>query len=129
MHAKCADYIFIPYNPNFHWVLVALDMRTMTAYYLDPIQSNHVMILRKLLTWHYEFIHQRTKIIKEGADMGKVVCPRQLGSVECGYYVMRYMKDIIVDPSLLSTKMPSFQSSKSCRSHFDDSQKFSSHDK
>ncbi|KAL6346226.1 hypothetical protein AAG906_027981 [Vitis piasezkii] len=35
MHAKRADYIFIPYN----LVLVALDMRTMTAYYLDPMQK------------------------------------------------------------------------------------------
>ncbi|RVW56551.1 hypothetical protein CK203_115016 [Vitis vinifera] len=35
----------------------------------------------------------------------KFECPRQLGSVECDYYVMRYMKDIIVDPSLLSTKV------------------------
>ncbi|WKA02358.1 hypothetical protein VitviT2T_020557 [Vitis vinifera] len=130
MHAKCADYIFIPYNPNFHWVLVALDMRTMTAYYLDPIQKQPCDDLKEIVNMALR-IHppEKQRSSKREPTWVKVVCPRQLGSVECGYYVMRYMKDIIVDPSLLSTKMPSFQSSKSCRSHFDDSQKFSSHDK
>ncbi|RVW72464.1 hypothetical protein CK203_060492 [Vitis vinifera] len=130
MHAKCADYIFIPYNPNFHWVLVALDMRTMTAYYLDPIQKQPCDDLMEIVNMALR-IHppEKQRSSKREPTWVKVVCPRQLGSVECGYYVMRYMKDIIVDPSLLSTKMPSFQSSKSCRSHFDDSQKFSSHDK
>lgn len=27
-------------------------------------------------------------------------CPKQPGGVECGYYVMRYMKDIIEDTNL-----------------------------
>ncbi|RVW75827.1 hypothetical protein CK203_055115 [Vitis vinifera] len=130
MHAKRADYIFIPYNPDFHWVLVALDMRTMTAYYLDPMQKQPCDDLKEIVNMALR-IHppEKQRSSKREPTWVKVVCPRQLGSVECGYYVMRYMKDIIVDPSLLSTKMPSFQSSKSCRSHFDDSHKFSSHDK
>ncbi|RVW56874.1 hypothetical protein CK203_078519 [Vitis vinifera] len=90
MHAKRADYIFIPYNPDFHWVLVALDMRTMTAYYLDPMQKA-TMALR---------IHPPEK--------------------------QRSSKR---EPTWVKVVMPSFQSSKSCRSHFDDSHKFSSHDK
>ncbi|KAL6333211.1 hypothetical protein AAG906_028394 [Vitis piasezkii] len=86
MHAKRVDYIFIPYNPNFHWVLVALDMRTMTAYYLDPMQK----ALR---------IHPPEK--------------------------QRPSKR---EPTWVKVVMPSFQSSRSCRSHFDDSHMFSSHD-
>ncbi|RVW87691.1 hypothetical protein CK203_057234 [Vitis vinifera] len=130
MHAKRVDYIFIPYNPDFHRVLVALDMRTMTAYYLDPMQKQPCDDLKEIVNMALR-IHplEKQRSSKREPTWVKVVCPRQLGSVECGYYVMRYMKDIIVDPSLLSTKMPSFQSSKSCRSHFDDSHKFSSHDK
>ncbi|RVW29137.1 hypothetical protein CK203_102561 [Vitis vinifera] len=131
MHAKCVDYIFIPYNPsNFHWVLVALDIRTMTVYYLDPMQKQPCDDLKEIVNMVLR-IHppEKQRSSKRDSTWVKVVCPRQLGSVECGYYVMRYMKDIIVDPSLLSTKMPSFQSSKSCRSHFDDSHMFPSHDK
>ncbi|KAL6320254.1 hypothetical protein AAG906_005330 [Vitis piasezkii] len=33
-----------------------------------------------------------------------VLCPRQPGSVECGYYVMRYMKEIIANPNQLASK-------------------------
>lgn len=29
--------MLIPYNPDFHWVLVALEMKKMIAYYLDPM--------------------------------------------------------------------------------------------
>ncbi|KAL6326021.1 hypothetical protein AAG906_038513 [Vitis piasezkii] len=90
MHAKRADYIFIPYNPDFHWVLVALDMRTMTTYYLDPMQKQPCDDLK-------EIVNIETKIIKE-------------------------------EPTWVKVVMPSFQSKKSCRSHFDDSHKFSSHD-
>ncbi|KAL6327735.1 hypothetical protein AAG906_024704 [Vitis piasezkii] len=87
MHAKRADYIFIPYNPDFHWVLVALDMRTMTAYYLDPMQKQPCDDLKEI---------------------------KQRSSKR--------------EPTWVKVVMPSFQSSKSCRSHFDDSHKFSSHE-
>ncbi|KAL6350674.1 hypothetical protein AAG906_028127 [Vitis piasezkii] len=105
MHAKCADYIFIPYNPDFHWVLVALDIRTMNAYYLDPMQKQPCDDLKEIVNMALR-IHppEKQRSSKREPTWVKVVCPRQLGSVECGYYVMRYMKDIIVDPSLLSTK-------------------------
>ncbi|WJZ87767.1 hypothetical protein VitviT2T_007120 [Vitis vinifera] len=99
MHAKHADYIFIPYNPDFHWVLVALDMRTMTAYYLDSMQK------------------QPCDDLKEIVNMALRIHPPEK---------QRSSKR---EPTWVKVVMPSFQSSKSCRSHFDDSHKFSSHDK
>ncbi|KAL6323705.1 hypothetical protein AAG906_002173 [Vitis piasezkii] len=39
MNANHADFIFIPYNPGYHWVLVTLETRTMIAYYLDSLQN------------------------------------------------------------------------------------------
>ncbi|WKA04987.1 hypothetical protein VitviT2T_022980 [Vitis vinifera] len=50
MHAKRGGYIFIPYNPDFHWVLVALDMRTMTMYYLDPMQKQPCDDLKEIVS-------------------------------------------------------------------------------
>ncbi|KAL6349880.1 hypothetical protein AAG906_001767 [Vitis piasezkii] len=90
---------------SFHWVLVALDMRTMTAYYLDPMQKQPCDDLKEIVNMALR-IHppEKQRSSKREPTWVKVVCPRQLGSVEYGYYVMRYMKDIIVDPSLLSTK-------------------------
>ncbi|XP_028085396.1 uncharacterized protein LOC114286429 [Camellia sinensis] len=41
-----------------------------------------------------------------------VECPQQLTSVECGFYVMRYMKDLIRDQSILSKT--NFNGKKTC---------------
>ncbi|RVW79489.1 hypothetical protein CK203_050087 [Vitis vinifera] len=92
-------------STKFIKVLVALDMRTMTAYYLDPMQKQPCDYLKEIVNMALR-IHppEKQRSSKREPTWVKVVCPRQLGSVECGYYVMRYMKDIIVDPSLLSTK-------------------------
>ncbi|KAL6322758.1 hypothetical protein AAG906_018639 [Vitis piasezkii] len=54
----------------------------MIAYYLDPMTC------------------QPCDDLKEIVNM-KV----QPGSVECGYYVMRYMKEIIANPNQLTTKV------------------------
>ncbi|KDO38930.1 hypothetical protein CISIN_1g035622mg [Citrus sinensis] len=59
-----------------HWILVVIDVAAKTGYFMDP-QGN------------------------SPAEHIKELVPKQPGSYECGYYVMLYMRDIIVDPSLL----------------------------
>ncbi|KAL9447767.1 hypothetical protein AB3S75_015275 [Citrus x aurantiifolia] len=53
----------------------------------------------------------RMFLAKKGQQMKKnnlkwndVKVPMQIGNVECGYYVMRFMKEIITDQSILCTK-------------------------
>ncbi|RVW69708.1 hypothetical protein CK203_060599 [Vitis vinifera] len=65
---------------SFHWVLVALEMKRMIAYYLDPMAS-------------------------QPCDDLKEIVNIQPGSVECGYYVMRYMKEIIANPNQLTQSL------------------------
>ncbi|RVW82878.1 hypothetical protein CK203_038387 [Vitis vinifera] len=48
---------------------------------------------------------EKQKTSKREPTWVKVVCPRQPGSVECGYYVMRYMKEIIANPNQLTSKV------------------------
>ncbi|KAL6311876.1 hypothetical protein AAG906_021641 [Vitis piasezkii] len=84
------------------WVLVALEMKRMIAYYLDPMVVNHNIIS------FYRAIRinpPKKKTSKREPTWVKVVCPRQPGSVECGYYVMRYMKEIIANPNQLTSKV------------------------
>ncbi|WJZ89382.1 hypothetical protein VitviT2T_008605 [Vitis vinifera] len=38
MNTNHANFIFIPCNPSYHWVLVALNIRTMTTCYLDSLE-------------------------------------------------------------------------------------------
>ncbi|RVW24073.1 hypothetical protein CK203_091353 [Vitis vinifera] len=37
MECQDAKYVFIPYNPDFHWVLVVIEPRKMIVHYLDPM--------------------------------------------------------------------------------------------
>ena len=48
-------------------------------------------------------VHPKLKITCFTLLLSEV--PRQPGSYECGYFVMRYMKDIIADVSLLLTNV------------------------
>ncbi|RVW89695.1 hypothetical protein CK203_047277 [Vitis vinifera] len=49
MNANHAEFIFIPYNPVYHWVLVALYIRTMIAYFLDSLQDQPSDDLKKIV--------------------------------------------------------------------------------
>ncbi|RVW13297.1 hypothetical protein CK203_103428 [Vitis vinifera] len=105
MNANHADFIFIPYNPGYHWVLVALETRTMIAYYLDSLQNQPSDDLKEIVNMALR-IHppQKHKSSKREPTWVVVGCPIQPSSVECGYYVMRYMRDIIVDQGCLTSK-------------------------
>ncbi|RVW98162.1 hypothetical protein CK203_031836 [Vitis vinifera] len=38
-------------------------------------------------------------------DKGKKKCPRQEGGFECGYFVMRFIKEIIFYPTIIASKV------------------------
>ncbi|KAL6329317.1 hypothetical protein AAG906_016209 [Vitis piasezkii] len=88
---------------GFHWVLVALEMKKMIAYYLDPMACQPCDDLKDIGNENQPT--GKIKTSKKEPTWVKVVCPRQPGSVECGYYVMRYMKEIIANPNQLTSKV------------------------
>ncbi|RVW43644.1 hypothetical protein CK203_097059 [Vitis vinifera] len=91
---------------SFHWVLVALEMKKMIAYYLDPMACQPCDDLKDIVNMAMRINPpEKQKTSKREPTWVKVVCPRQPGSVECGYYVMRYMKEIIANPNQLTSKV------------------------
>ncbi|KAK2657275.1 hypothetical protein Ddye_010327, partial [Dipteronia dyeriana] len=38
-NAYQSRYVFIPYNPRYHWILVVIDMLNMQIYYLDSLNG------------------------------------------------------------------------------------------
>ncbi|RVW68988.1 hypothetical protein CK203_058575 [Vitis vinifera] len=86
-------------------VFVALEMKRMIAYYLDPMASQPCDDLKEIVNMATRINPpEKQKTSKREPTWVKVVCPRQPGSVECGYYMMRYMKEIIANPNQLTTK-------------------------
>ncbi|KAK9177599.1 hypothetical protein WN944_029623 [Citrus x changshan-huyou] len=94
---------FMPYNPKFHWVLIVIDMDSNTIYYLDPMRQPMHMDLRLLLNNAMARLNVKESVSsnKVKVNWATVKAPRQLGNVECGFYVMSYMQDIIADNNVL----------------------------
>ncbi|CAL9021488.1 unnamed protein product [Prunus brigantina] len=103
------EQIFMmPYNPGRHWVLLIMRAKRETVYFLDPLPGNRVVdeegknIVNsaiKIYNSHIARAGRKGPIWKTLSGT-----PKQPSSVECGYYVMRFMRDIIMDPSLAFEK-------------------------
>ncbi|KAK9071564.1 hypothetical protein SSX86_007992 [Deinandra increscens subsp. villosa] len=89
--------ILLPYNPGRHWVLGVLDMEKNTCYYLDSIGPMSVDVQFKHIVdaaiGLYNVQSGSKKMIKLKWVNSK--CPIQPGSTECGYYVLKFMKEIV----------------------------------
>ncbi|KAL6276824.1 hypothetical protein ACE6H2_020425 [Prunus campanulata] len=99
------EQIFLmPYNPGRHWVLIIVRAKKETVYFLDPLPGNQVVeedgknIVNSALKMYNTHIGR----VGRKAPLWKTLSgtPKQPSSVECGYYVMRFMRDIILDTSL-----------------------------
>ncbi|CAL9012143.1 unnamed protein product [Prunus brigantina] len=86
---------FMPYNPGHHWILVIVRPKTETVYFLDPLSGNRVVddecknIVNTAIKMYNSHIgrHGRKSPIWKTLQG----TPKQPSSVECGYYVMRFM--------------------------------------
>ncbi|CAL9018535.1 unnamed protein product [Prunus brigantina] len=91
-----------------HWVLLIVRAKRETVYFLDPLPGNRVVdeegknIVNsaiKIYNSHIARAGRKAPIWKTLSGTSK-----QPSSVECEYYVMRFMRDIIMDPSLVFEK-------------------------
>ncbi|BBN70422.1 hypothetical protein Prudu_1470S000900 [Prunus dulcis] len=79
-----------------------------TVYFLDPLPGNRVVDEEGKNIVNSAIKIYNSHIARAGrkAVIWKTLSgtPKQPSSVECGYYVMRFMRDIIMDPSLAFEK-------------------------
>ncbi|VVA34696.1 PREDICTED: transposon, partial [Prunus dulcis] len=81
-----------------HWILLIVRAKRETVYFLDPLPGNRVVDEEAK-----NIVNSAIKIYNSHiARAGRT--PKQPSSVGCGYYVMRFMRDIIMDPSLAFEK-------------------------
>ncbi|KAA0065831.1 uncharacterized protein E6C27_scaffold37G001390 [Cucumis melo var. makuwa] len=100
--------VLIPYNTGFHWMLHVIDLRKNCVYVLDSLRSKvnediHGIIMCKWLkTWQAKYDLQRYRSTPKWRP---VKCPRQLDFVRCGYYVQKYIHEIVHNSSTSSTNL------------------------
>ncbi|KAI3516150.1 hypothetical protein L1887_15061 [Cichorium endivia] len=94
---KDNDIILLPFNPGKHWVLAVLDMKTTTCYYIDSLRPSNVNPhLRQIIDAAmvlYAAQSGSNKRVK--LNWVNATCPRQPGNTECGYYTLKFMKEIV----------------------------------
>ncbi|KAK9676601.1 hypothetical protein RND81_11G088200 [Saponaria officinalis] len=95
---------FAPYNENRHWMLAVICPWIGLVHWLDPTgvvneprEFAQTIINRAIIKFSMEHRKDIAKIKKNPyIRWKKIECPRQpLGSTDCGYYVSRYMIEII----------------------------------
>ncbi|KAK9749550.1 hypothetical protein RND81_02G134000 [Saponaria officinalis] len=96
------DIILVPFCQEMHWMLVVICPLIHEAYFCDPMETTkrdtsfkHVLQMRSAFRT-FRACGGASKL-KAGMSMNwsNIECHQQPGSTECGYYVMRYMLDII----------------------------------
>ncbi|KAA0065885.1 hypothetical protein E6C27_scaffold538G00590 [Cucumis melo var. makuwa] len=99
--------VLIPYNTGFHWMLHVIDLRENCVYVLDSLRSKvnediHGIINVGLKTWQAKHDLQRYRSTPKWRP---VKCPRQSDSVGCGYYVQKYIHEIVQNFSTSITNL------------------------
>nr|KAJ0209717.1 hypothetical protein LSAT_V11C400170490 [Lactuca sativa] len=94
---KGNDIIFLPYNPGRHWVLGVLDMKSDTCYYLDSLSCGNFNMQLKQIVDSAMVLYTTQSGSNKRVKLNWVnaTCPVQPGSTECGYYMLRFMKEIV----------------------------------
>ncbi|KAA0061162.1 uncharacterized protein E6C27_scaffold753G00330 [Cucumis melo var. makuwa] len=85
--------VLIPYNTGFHWMLHVIDLRENCIYVLDSLRSKVNEDIHGIINVLIciQFIYMQ--------------CPRQLDSVGCGYYVQKYIHEIVYNSSTSITSL------------------------
>ncbi|KAA0035750.1 uncharacterized protein E6C27_scaffold403G00220 [Cucumis melo var. makuwa] len=92
---------------RFHWMLHAINLRENCVYVLDSLQSKvngdiHEVINVGLKTWQAKHDLQRYRSTPKWRPL-KCLC--QLDSVGCGYYVKKYIHEIVHNSSTSITSL------------------------
>ncbi|TXG70084.1 hypothetical protein EZV62_005019 [Acer yangbiense] len=81
-----------------HWMLVIMDPHDFMVYFLDSHSNKPCQNLKNFTSLAFTmFVDKIGKKDSKCITWRMIKCPQQPTGVECGYYMMRYMKDIVAN--------------------------------
>ncbi|KAI5434413.1 hypothetical protein KIW84_021310 [Lathyrus oleraceus] len=91
---------FLPFNSGNggHWVLVAMDLSRLMVYYLDSLPGNwskYPSMKKTVDAAILKFRSKKNYRNRKDITWVRVQCPQQNNSIDCGFFVLRFMRDII----------------------------------
>ncbi|KAK9939473.1 hypothetical protein M0R45_016168 [Rubus argutus] len=93
----------LPYNADSHWTLTIVDPDIETVYFLDPMKRRlgtreWIGIVDSAIAMYNVYKGRKGQSSVIWKNLNGI--PPQPSDKECGYFVMRYMRDIIEDKDL-----------------------------
>ncbi|TYK04901.1 hypothetical protein E5676_scaffold143G001050 [Cucumis melo var. makuwa] len=85
--------LLIPYNSGNHWTLVVINLTKGAAFWIDPLKNCIDPDVTEVVERSFNLMN------KKNPNWRVMKCPKQSGVLECGCYVMRFMRDIIMSTS------------------------------
>ncbi|XP_019151867.1 PREDICTED: uncharacterized protein LOC109148585 [Ipomoea nil] len=106
---KDKQFILAPYHQESHWLLLVICMRSKNVCFLDPLPSDRdIGEIKASINLAFRSVPTNGRI--KNIDWKPCKCPIQPGDYECGYYVMRYMFDIVTKYSSIDDLDKAFES-------------------
>ncbi|XP_073121122.1 uncharacterized protein [Henckelia pumila] len=107
LEAVCRDSIcLIPYNTGYHWILTIVNEDKNMIYLLDSTTNRCRDEEWKKIVTNGVKMYNASRGIPRGPLFKQLTGNiKQSGSVECGFCVMKYMKDIVECENLHLDKM------------------------
>ncbi|KAI5433900.1 hypothetical protein KIW84_020943 [Lathyrus oleraceus] len=93
---------FIPFNTGGHWLLLAINPIREIVYYLDSLGNDwttypdmKVLIDTVLQAFRAQRDIQTSRRGANSITWIKVACPQQRNQIDCGYFMLRFMRDTL----------------------------------
>ncbi|KAL6204906.1 hypothetical protein ACLB2K_022173 [Fragaria x ananassa] len=104
-NGKPGQIYLIPYNTGQHWTLTIVNLELETARYMDPLKRRldgceWPAIVTDSIKMYKGLLKKQPGKKKASPWKPLLGAPIQKDDVSCGYYVMRYMKEIVEDNNI-----------------------------
>uniref|UniRef100_A0A803QVH3 Ubiquitin-like protease family profile domain-containing protein n=1 Tax=Cannabis sativa TaxID=3483 RepID=A0A803QVH3_CANSA len=93
------QFLICPWKINTHWMLVLIQPHTHSVAFLDPMNSHFREEIRDIIIMAFDKYH--SYLCKAETDNSKLCvpkCPNQSRPTECGYYIMKFAKELTSKP-------------------------------
>uniref|UniRef100_A0A9I9E738 Ubiquitin-like protease family profile domain-containing protein n=1 Tax=Cucumis melo TaxID=3656 RepID=A0A9I9E738_CUCME len=97
MTSKQDQLVVAPYNHGDRWSLVVINPYDDVVYHLDSLRTSSRDDIKYVTNMVLTIFQSQKNLNKtrKTTFWKAVKCLLQVGTVECGYYVMRYMREIV----------------------------------
>ncbi|CAH9113407.1 unnamed protein product [Cuscuta epithymum] len=88
------NLILLAYNEGYHWILFVICPKVDKGYIFNSLPSSSNFVIQDDLTMMYR-VASTQKGRGKSIKWHNIKCARQTGNTECGYYVMKFMWEVI----------------------------------